>query len=276
MKRFSLLFLILGFGMYCFSQQANTAYDSTGKNLLQKVYHFTKGLVVHSVSHYGREALYTDEVAYKLYMHTMKTPVEGDTFDISPKGEATKWTAVTADSVNQLRARRDFEGFGGGRGGGYIYLTYLSAKQQTALLNIRGDASVIFNGVAHAGDPYSSGWLYIPVQLKKGLNELYVRGQNIKADLIFPAKPVFLNTEDITLPYVVPGEEHDDLKGAVVLINNSTRTLSNLRITSNIAGKEITTPIPSILPMSARKIIFNFDGSGTSGKGKYNCLLTLF
>ena len=48
-------------------------------------------------------------------------------------------------------------------------------KEKTALLNISGNSAVFLNGELHAGDPYSSGWLYIPVKLKKGLNELYVR-----------------------------------------------------------------------------------------------------
>jgi pimeloyl-ACP methyl ester carboxylesterase len=61
----------------------------------------------------------------------------------------------------------------------------------------------------------------------------------------------------------------------VVVINNSEKELNGLKIKSNIAGKELTTNVPRILPMSTRKIIFRFDGSGTGDKGKYECTLSL-
>jgi len=260
-----LVFVINGFA------QQKKISDSSN----QKVYHFTKGLMINSGSRYGREALYSDQVAFKLYTNTMETPLEGNVFDITQKGDTVKWLAITGDSLNQLRGRLRFEDYVPGREGGYIYLTHLSDKQQPALLNIKGNGSVFFNGVLHAGDPYSSGWLYIPVQLKKGLNELYVRGQNIIADLIFLSKPVYLNTDDATLPSIVPNNLNHDLMGAVVLINTSSKALKGMKIKSNIAGKEITTNVPTVLPMSTRKIIFHFDGTGTTGKGKYDCIVTL-
>ena len=67
------------------------------------------------------------------------------------------------------------------------------------------------------GDAYSSGWMYIPVKLKKGMNELYVRGQFVTASLEFPTKPILLNTEDATLPSIVLNSGNYNLKGAVVL-----------------------------------------------------------
>jgi dienelactone hydrolase len=143
------------------------------------------------------------------------------------------------------------------------------------LLNIKGNSAVIFNGEHHAGDAYSLGWLYIPVTLKKGLNELYVRGQNIVADLIFPGKPVYLNTEDPTLPSIVPGNKNNDLMGAVVLINASSKTLQDLQVKTTLSGKEMLTTVPAILPMSSRKIIFHFDGSAATNKGQYDCQLQL-
>ena len=236
----------------------------------QEVYHFTKGLLLTAGSRYGREALYADPLAWKLYTNNMRTPVEGDSFMVNRSGQVIKWQAIVADSANRLRGRG--QGFGGG---GYIYLSYTSDKAQQALLNIKGNSAVIFNGEHHAGDAYSLGWLYVPVTLKKGLNELYVRGQNIVADLIFPGKPVSLNTEDPTLPSIVPGNMNNDLMGAVVLINASAKTLKDVQIKTNLAGKEMVTTIPAILPMSTRKIIFHFDGSGAGTKGQYDCQLQL-
>lgn len=241
----------------------------------QQVHHFTKGLLITGgISRYGREALYTDQLAYKLYSNTMKTPAEGDTFGVSQRGQVIKWQAVTADSLNRLRSRGGFGG-GFGAGGGYIYLTYAADKAQTALLNIKGNSAVIVNGEHHAGDVYGSGWLYIPVQLKKGLNEFYVRGGNIIADLIFPDKPVSINTEDPTLPFIVKGIASNDLMGAVVVINTSAKTLKGLELKSVLSGRTVTTPVPAIPPMSSRKVMFRFDGTGTAEKGQYSCALQL-
>lgn len=236
----------------------------------QDVYHFTKGLFINASSRYGREALYIDALLYKLYTNDLKTPVDGDSLQVGTRNQFVKWQAVVADSLNRLRGRG---GFGGGSG--YTYLTYNSDKEQTALLNVKGNSTVVVNRVLHAGDPYALGWLYIPVQLKKGLNEFYVRGGNISADLVFPVKPVSLNTEDPTLPFIVSGHQNNDLLGAVVVINSSGKTIKGLKLKSSISGNEMTTDVPSIPPLSTRKIIFHFNGSAVSKKGDYDCTLQL-
>ena len=235
----------------------------------QEIYHFTKGLAAATSSRYGREAISTDHLLYRLYTNSLRVPVEGDSLGIDQRGQTVKWQEVKADSSNRFRGR------GGFGASGYIYLTYNSSREQKAVLNIKGNSAVIVNNVMHAGDPYSSGWLYIPVHLKKGLNEFYVRGQNIVADLHFPKKAVYLNTEDATLPFIVPGNKSEDLMGAVVVINNSVKSLTGLKIESTVEGMKMQTDIPLIPPMSTRKIIFRFNGGAVDQKGKYNCALRL-
>ena len=190
---------------------------------------------------------------------------------IGTRDQHVPWREVTADSLNRLRS--------GGRGfgfGGYLYLTYSSDKARTALLNVKGNSAVLVNGVLHAGDPYSLGWLYIPVQLKKGLNEFYVRGGNIIAALSFPEKAVALNIEDPTLPFIASANSNEDLMGAVVVINSTDKFLRGLKIRSLISGsgKEMTSDVPSIPPLSTRKVIFHFNGSGNE-KGDRECNLSL-
>jgi predicted esterase len=238
----------------------------------QEVYHFTKGLLLTSGSRYGREALYTDQLAYKLYTKTLITPVEGDSFGVNQRGQGIRWQAIAADSANRLRSRG---GFGFGSGGGYIYLTYSSAREQIALLNIKGNSAVIVNGEIHAGDPYALGYLNIPITLKKGLNEIYVRGQNIVADLIFPTKPVMLNTDDPTVPFIVPGQLNNDLMAAVVLINASGKTIKGLQVKTEMAGKQMVTDLPAVPAMSSRKVFFHFDGSNAVSKGQHDCIIQL-
>lgn len=260
MKKTTLLFLFLVL-FYC--TQAQTEY------------YFTKGLSVNGVHKYGREALYADQLAYQLYSNTLKQPAEGAASGLmNNKGEEQQWQPVTADTANRF-INRNFR-FGSG-GGGYLYLTYESAKEQTALLNISGNSAAYVNRELHAGDPYNSGWLFIPVKLKKGTNELFVRsGFMLVAKLIFPAKAVQLNTSDATLPFIVPNQKNDVLKGAVVVINPSAQPLKNYQIKASLNGKEKTVAVPVIPAMSTRKVIFEFNGEGISGKGEHNCTVSLF
>lgn len=251
---------------------------------------FKKGLIANLPSRYGREAVYSDELAYRLYSGTLQTPKEGDTIGRTDRGQAMVWMPIEADSTNRLRLRGG-PGRGGapagpgvtpgamrgglGAGGAYIYLTYESPKVQNALLNIRGNSGVFVNGAQHTGDAYNMGYLFIPVALKKGLNEFYVRGASAVASLTFTEKPVLLNTDDPTLPFVVPGLQAGVQQGAVVVINSSNQPLKGLTITSRLEGKEASIAVPDIPALSTRKVPFRFDGSGISAKGKYACNIIL-
>ncbi|TDH29327.1 alpha/beta hydrolase [Segetibacter sp. 3557_3] len=256
----------------------------------QQVYHFTTGLMTGVPSRYGREALYMDQLAWQLYNGTLKAPVDGAIFGKDERGQELKWQPVSADSLNSLRSRGGFGARGTGPagpgvipgarnsigvGGTYIYLTYQSDKEQVALLNIQGNSGVYINGEPHMGDAYSLGYLYIPCKLKKGLNEFYVRGAGIIASLTFPTKPILLNTEDPTLPYVVLNGKNDQLQGAIVVYNTSNTPGKSFQIKTNFQGKELVTPIPEVPAMSSRKVPFAFNGSGVTVKGRYDCKLTL-
>ncbi|HEX8313690.1 MAG TPA: alpha/beta hydrolase-fold protein [Flavisolibacter sp.] len=251
-----------------------TIFLITLATFAQDVYHFKNALVASVPSRYGREALYTDRLAYQLYTKTLKTPAEGAVWGKGENGEDIVWQPVVADSANRL-FRRGARGSGGFGRGGYLYLTYNAAKEGTALLNVRGSSGLYFNGESHAGDPYNSGWLYIPVKLKKGLNELYVRGTFAIASLTFPSKPVLLNTEDPTLPSIIANGQNNGLQGAVVLINASGNELKGLQIRSTVMGKQLITDLPSVPALSTRKVPFRFDGSAVTAAGKQDCRITL-
>ncbi|WP_126249305.1 carboxylesterase family protein [Chitinophaga rhizosphaerae] len=236
--------------------------------LAQDTYTFRDALFVASPQRYGREAIYTDALAYRLYANELKPPKDGEVFS-----DTLTWRAVTADSARRLFRR------GGGRGsfgrGGYFYLTYQSDKAQTALLNIRGNSGLYINGEPHTGDPYNSGWLYIPVQLKKGLNELYVRGTMITASLSFPGKPVQLQAADATLPSIVTGRGDAQLQGALVVINSASAEMRKLRLKAVIGGRETLTDVPAVPKYSSRKVPFTFDPAGVTAPGKVECTVSL-
>ncbi|WP_152269217.1 carboxylesterase family protein [Agriterribacter humi] len=243
----------------------------------QDTVYFKNGLMASGLHRYGREALYTDLLAYQLYNNTLQQPRESSIAGVNDEQQEVKWVGVNADSLNSFRMPRQNgmrrQGF---FNSGYLYLTYTADKEKTALLNTRGGSSVYVNGEPHTGDPYASGWLYIPIQLKKGLNEFYIRsGFRTTASLIFPVKSVGLNTEDPTLPVVVLQNNNASLQGAVVVINSSSKPVRNLKIKSSIAGNETVTALPVVPAMSTRKVAFSFNATQVIQKGKQEMKLVL-
>ena len=85
----------------------------------QETFLFRDGLIANIPHRYGREALYTDELAYQLYTNSLKTPVEAAVIAKDDKGQPVSWKKISADSLGRLRAGR---GGGFGRGSSYIYL----------------------------------------------------------------------------------------------------------------------------------------------------------
>lgn len=231
----------------------------------QSTYYFSEGLAAGPFHQYGREALYKDELAYALNTNALSAPKEGGTFSTVDKKEST-WKTLKADSLHRFRSRAT--------GNGYLYLTYTAKKEQTALLNITGNDMVYVNGAPHGGDIYRYGWMDIPITLKKGKNEFYVRiGRfgsygGIVAKLDFPEKPVYLNTADLTMPHVVPTLKNDSLWVGLVVVNTSSKPLSGLTVSSDVAGAKRSVQVPAIPALSTRKVGVLLDGSKAMDVGK--------
>jgi predicted esterase len=252
------VFCLLGLVSFCLPQKISA----------QTSFEFKNGLAVGNAYHYGREALYSDVLAWQMYTGNLKTPALGTDFGLDEKGQSQKWQVLALNERKRFSNRK--------LGSMYLYLTYNSEKEQSAILNIKGNSAFFLNGVLHTGDPYALNWMYVPVKLKKGLNELYVRGQNISASLSFPAKPVSLNTEDATVPNIVMSKENGELMAAVVVVNTTANTLKGLTIQTQLkAGKKVNTAIPNILPMTTRKVMFKIDAGSVKAKDNYPLSVSL-
>jgi predicted esterase len=239
----------------------------------QERYVFNKGLISGPCHQYGRQALFTDQLAWLLNAGKLPAPVEGGSAPATGKGTAGSWQSITADSDGMFKGRAI--------NNGYLYLSYESATAQTAVLNISGHQMVYVNGVPHAGDIYRYGWMYFPIQLKKGLNEFYVRtarswgGQGIQAQLLFPQQPVYISKADSTMPFIVPDQKNDALWGAVVIINTTGKPLKGLQLKATVQGKEVVTSVPDIAPMTTRKAGFRMDAGNIRQKEEASCKLSL-
>jgi pimeloyl-ACP methyl ester carboxylesterase len=259
-------------------------------NHVRSEHKFTNGLIAPFPSRYGREAVYSDELAYLYFNKLLQEPKEGASAGTTADGQPIAWETLDMDSTGRLRPKRG-RALGGApagpgvragatRGGlswgsRIIYLTYTASKAQTAILSVKGNSSVLINGEMHTGDPYNMGFLYIPVQLKKGKNEFFLRGSSAVASLLFPSKPVQLQAEDMTLPHIVPGVQTGMQEGGVVIVNAGTQPMKGLRIQAIVSGQSQETTVPDIPAMSTRKVAFRFDGSGITTKGAFTGTLNL-
>lgn len=233
----------------------------------QNIYTFEQGLIIQNQHRYGREVMFTDHLAYQLAAGTFENPVEG--LAVSPRTEDV-WHKIEADEEQKFRGR--FRG-------GYLYLTYDADRNQEALLRISGSSMLYFNGAPRAGDIYGDGWLYLPVSLKKGKNEILARytglWSGISAELHLNQKPVLLKTEDATLPDIVLGQKNGNLMAAVVVINSTDKAITNAKMEVSLNGTKTLTDLPTIPPMTIRKVGFGIDASGIQEKGEYTCTLNL-
>lgn len=237
--------------------------------LAQDVFYFTSGLASGKTHQYGREAMYSDALAYSLYKGESK-PQEG--LPVS-SGANTNWTTIKADSAHNFRSQA--------LANGYLYLQYNAAKAGTAVFIGTGHSMVFINGAPHAGDMYRYGWMYIPVQLKKGINEFYIRAAgagrfaSVKAMLDFSFKPLQLSTKDATLPFFIEGENVSKKWAGLVVVNSSKNNTAGMRITAAVEDQKIETNITSIAPQIARKVAVEIPVPKNTTKGSYRVSLTL-
>ncbi|WP_162416382.1 carboxylesterase family protein [Cyclobacterium roseum] len=233
----------------------------------QSIHTFNEGLYVENVHRYGREVRFTDPLAHALAVGTFASPEEGQPYILE---EDEVWKALSANEEGKFTGRIR---------SGYLSLSYHSPKSQKALLKISGNSMVYVNGVPRAGDIYGDGWLYLPVSLKKGENEILARfnglWSGISAELQLDPKPVTLQVADATLPDKVLGSGQDQMTGAVVVINATDRRLQNARMETKLNGRIQMVDLPEIPPMTFRKVPFEMDASAMTEKGEYNCSLQL-
>ena len=220
-----------------------------------------RGVAVGGVSRGGRVPFAEDAVLNRLVRFAWQPPEPGDVVTL-PDSSTRSWEALTANE----------EGWFTGRAltGGYLYAAVESPEERTCLLEAAGDTMVYINGEPRAGDPYSYGYLRLPVRLRRGTNHFLFacsRGR-LRARLLPVAAPALWNTDDSTLPDLRAGQPPGPLWAAVPLINTTDRTLSGLKVRAAVAGgKEVETDLPPVPPMTVRKVGFRVEPPATLTSG---------
>ncbi|MGQ0627415.1 MAG: prolyl oligopeptidase family serine peptidase [Phycisphaerales bacterium] len=201
-----------------------------------------RALGISGVTRSGRTLLRSDPIEAAIVAGSFVVPQEGDTV-----GEST-WKL--------LEANRDgwFEGPSIARGG-YLFVTHEAPEAEVLLLHAEGHSGVYVNGEPRGGDPYASGTVRTPVAFQKGRNTLLFgagRGR-VRARLVVPPAPVFVENLDATLPDVVGDRTTGLLAG--VLVTNASTTWRTATIEVGTAGGTGTTRTPiELAPLASRKV----------------------
>ncbi|HEY3861920.1 MAG TPA: prolyl oligopeptidase family serine peptidase [Verrucomicrobiae bacterium] len=216
----------------------------------------------------GRSGFPIDPVAKLLVTGQWTPPTDGQ--PLSPSDTERMWRAATASGDGAF-TNRELQN-------GYLDSQIESGAEAVRLLSAAGQDVVYVNGEPHAGDPYSNGILELPVQLHYGVNDFlfHVGRGRLHAKLSDPAKPILLYTKDLTLPDIVHGQNEPQWAAAVV-INCTTNFLKDLVLRASVDGRgSLDSPLPSVPPLSTRKVGFRFKPRWSSRTNRLELGMQLF
>lgn len=171
------------------------------------------------------------------------------------EGRERAWTRVRADEEGR---------FPNDRRGSLALMTLTRDTPEIRLLDIEGHLATMVNGESHVGDIYGTLGSSPPIALPAGRSWLVVqrRGGPLSVRLRRPPAPVFLDPRDPTTPDLIVGST-EPTHAAVIVINASheTRDGQSLRVRGDWPGaRSSLTELPSLPPLSFRKVGFRIDG----------------
>ena len=194
----------------------------------------------------------------------------------APAITAPIWTTITANADGV------FEGDeGSALAGGWIYATVTSETERVMMLDASGHGSVFVNGEPRSGDPYSWGFVRVPVKLKAGENELLFsvgRGR-LSAKLTAPPTAAFIWNLDVLAPSLVAERDTDGPIG-VVVVNASAQPLAGarIRVESDLADSEEWVDLHVMPALTVKKVAlparFTAKFAGAAGS-KHSVQVTL-
>jgi poly(3-hydroxybutyrate) depolymerase len=226
-----------------------------------------EALVLPPVGRYGRSPIPTDALVEGMAAGKWSAPKAGDT--VKPaNGPERKWEAVPfRDGSVAHRAL----------GGGYAFFPVESDAERVVILEAAGHTMVYANGEPRVGDIYQTGYVRVPILLRKGTNELLfhvARGQ-LGAKLTTPKQSALLNLADVTAPDLPLGKEVN-VEAAVLVLNASKDAVNTLAIEATLPdGKPERTPVPSLTPLTTRKVGFRLRGTTPAKEGPCEVQLRL-
>ena len=167
-------------------------------------------LVLEPVDRRARRPFNPDAVFHRYLLDRRSVPPGEETVVEGSAGKAS-WRRVAADAKGHV---------GGGRIA-WAYGEVQSDRARVVMASLRGGATLFVNGAPHVGSIYGDAFA-VPVRLRKGANEVYVRGVRGGFTLTFaePPAPLFVASFRQTKPDLVRGEGLEAPLG--VLVVNAT------------------------------------------------------
>jgi poly(3-hydroxybutyrate) depolymerase len=241
---------------------------------------FREGLALPIPKGYAEVIIAPNPVEASLALGTWKAPKAGDTA-VWPGRGTTAWRPVAADTTGWFSDSV--------LAGCYVYLPVEAKQRRVMILQAMGNEIAYVNGVPRAGNPYclkdvreswepNFDYSFLPVMLEKGRNDLLFRcvRERFKVGLYPPAKPVFLNAKDVTIPDFVAGQRID-AQGAIVVVNATMERLEDLHISAHIPGQAsgFVGSVRVIQPLSVRKADFRLTAAAPETTGAVDVLVSL-
>jgi dienelactone hydrolase len=230
-------------------------------------------LVIDSVGQYGRAPVHRDAVQALLAAGRWQPPMSGQSITL-PDGTVHTWEPLAANDLGAL-AHAFLRG-------GYASAVIESDSERVMILEASGHNMVYVNGEPRAGDPYSYGFVHLPILLLPGSNELLFHGGRsgqIHARLVSPRAEAMISPPDMTLPDLVVGKSRDAI-GAVVIINASERSMDDLSLRASLVESEnvlarAETALGLLPPLSVRKLPFTLPAIEAAAPGEARFALEL-
>ena len=211
------------------------------------------GMAISGLNRNRRAAIATDPIASQIVAGMWTMPKSGESVVVD-QGQSRRWESVKAGADGWFS--------GSALRGGYLASTITSANDVVMMLEAAGHSMVYVERAPRAGDNYAAGFVQLPVRLRKGSNTfLFQTGQGrLQAKLTVPRRPVFFNTTDLTTPDLLTGDAIA-AEASIVVANTTETWQDELAIAATMPGaEEARTTVPSLVPLSTRKVGFEFRG----------------
>ncbi|MBA3727079.1 MAG: prolyl oligopeptidase family serine peptidase [Armatimonadetes bacterium] len=230
-------------------------------------YPFTEMLAISPVGEGGRSVTHTDAIEKMIVAGTFVAPKAGETVTLAD-GKAQTWKSARANAEGWFEGE-EFSG-------GYAFASYDSPEPRVMLLEAAGHSMAYVNGAPRAGDVYGYGYLRLPVLISKGTNTLlFATGRGrMRAKLVAPKSAVALDLGDPTLPDFVAGER-SPVYAAVVITNATESEARGLVLEARCGGDLRVSYLPTIAPLTVRKVGFLIPSPGATNTDSEDVRLTL-
>lgn len=189
------------------------------------------GLAIDGISQWARRPINIDGVVAAMVDGVLgdpsKNPKAGDTLPIPAAllKEGGPTTAAWKEAKGEVKGdgMQASGVFGEMPRGAYLLFAVHSERERVMMLEASGHGVAYVNGEPRVGDPYSFGYVRLPILLREGANQIILQHANrgeMKARLEEPGAEVMINGSDMTLPDVVENGAVVDF--AVPFINATT------------------------------------------------------